>query len=130
MSLEDAAEHARLSAGDDDVALAEFEKAQTRSTEQLAEDLEERTGLESRVTILGHVQRGGTPSPADRLLATRLGVGCVDFIAEGVHGVMVAARGEGVEAVDLKEVADKRRTVPLDHPMIHSARSLGISLGD
>lgn len=130
MSIEDAAEHARLAAGDDEVALTEFEKAQTRSTEQLAEDLEERTGLESRVTILGHVQRGGTPSPADRLLATRLGVGCVDLIADGVHGVMVAARGEGVEAVDLKEIAGQRRTVPLDHPMIHSARSLGISLGD
>src|SRR5690606_31534316 len=88
-----------------------------------------RTGLESRVTILGHVQRGGTPSPADRLLATRLGVACVDFIAEGRVGVMVAVRGESVEAVDLKEVAGKRRMVPLDHPMIHSARRLGIALG-
>lgn len=111
-------------------ALQEFEQVQTRSTEHLAEQLEELTGLESRVTILGHVQRGGTPSPADRMLATRLGVACVDFIAEGVHGVMVAARGEGVEAVDLKEVAGKRRSVPLDHPLVHSARQLGISLGD
>ncbi|HLT97845.1 MAG TPA: 6-phosphofructokinase, partial [Acidimicrobiia bacterium] len=108
----------------------EFEQVQTRSTEHLAEQLEELTGLESRVTILGHVQRGGTPSPADRMLATRLGVACVDFIAEAVHGVMVAARGEGVEAVDLKEVAGKRRSVPLDHPLVHSARQLGISLGD
>ncbi len=107
-----------------------FEQAQLRSTERLAEELEERTGLESRVTILGHVQRGGTPSPADRLLATRLGVACVDFIAEGRVGVMVAVRGESVEAVDLKEVAGKRRMVPLDHPMIHSARRLGIALGD
>ena len=110
--------------------IAQFETDQARSTEQLAGELEERTGLESRVTILGHVQRGGTPSPADRLLATRLGVACTDLIADGVHGVMVAARGEGVEAVDLKEVAGSRRTVPLDHPMIHSARQLGISLGD
>src|SRR5690606_30853742 len=76
-------------------ALQEFEQVQTRSTEHLAEQLEELTGLESRVTILGHVQRGGTPSPADRMLATRLGVACVDFIAEAVHGVMVAARGPG-----------------------------------
>lgn len=111
-------------------AIAEFEAGQARSTERLAEELEARTGLESRVTILGHVQRGGTPSPADRLLATRLGVACSDFIAEGVHGVMVAARGEGVAAVDLKEIAGKRRTVPVDHPMVHSARQLGISLGD
>jgi 6-phosphofructokinase 1 len=99
-------------------------------TLRLAEQLEARTGLESRVTILGHIQRGGTPSPADRLLATRLGVACTDFIAEGIHGVMVAARGDGAEAVDLKEIAGKRRSVPLDHPMVHSARSLGISFGD
>ncbi len=108
----------------------EGENARHRSTERLAAQLEERTGLESRVTILGHVQRGGTPSPADRLLATRLGTACVDLIAEGVHGVMVAARGEGTEPVALKEVAGRRRPVPLDHPMIHSARRLGISLGD
>jgi 6-phosphofructokinase len=82
------------------------------------------------VTILGHVQRGGTPSPADRLLATRLGVACSDLIADGAHGVMVGARGEGVEAVDLKEIAGKRRIVPIDHPMVHSARQIGISLGD
>src|SRR5690554_5214118 len=110
--------------------IAAFEQGQLRSTEQLADELERQTGLESRVTILGHVQRGGTPSPADRLLATRLEMTCVDYIAEGRVGVMVAVRGEDVEAVDLKEVAGKRRTVPLDHPMIHSARRLGISLGD
>ncbi|CAN5821879.1 ATP-dependent 6-phosphofructokinase [soil metagenome] len=118
--------------GDDDSGDEgpDHEKNQSRSTERLAVELEDRTGLESRVTILGHVQRGGTPSPADRLLATRLGTACVDLIAEGVHGVMVAARGEGTEAVALKEVAGRRRPVPLDHPMIHSARQLGISLGD
>jgi 6-phosphofructokinase 1 len=130
MSIADSAERSRLSNEGDGDALAEFEKEPTRSTEHLAEELEERTGLESRVTILGHIQRGGTPSPADRLLATRLGVACTDFIAEGIHGVMVAARGDGVAAVDLKEIAGKRRSVPLDHPMVHSARSLGISFGD
>ena len=140
MSIADAATYRRLveekeaSAGEEreaaKAALAEFERVQARSTETLAAQLEERTGLESRVTILGHVQRGGTPSPADRLLATRLGVACVDLIAEGARGVMVAARGEGTEPVDLKEVAGKRKTVPLDHPMVRSARHLGISLGD
>ncbi len=126
--------HKAAADGDEKMAvktqIGEFERDQARSTEQLAGEMEERTGLESRVTILGHVQRGGTPSPADRLLATRLGVACVDLVAEGARGVMVAVRGEGVEAVDLKEIAGKRRTVPLDHPMIHSARQLGISLGD
>jgi ATP-dependent phosphofructokinase / diphosphate-dependent phosphofructokinase len=140
MSAEDAAEYARLKQRKSEATaeekaeikaeIATFEQERARSTEQLAGELEVRTGLESRVTILGHVQRGGTPSPADRLLATRLGVACADFIDQGVRGVMVAARDEGVEAVDLKEIAGKRRTVPLDHPMIHSARQLGISLGD
>jgi 6-phosphofructokinase 1 len=99
-------------------------------TENLAEALEETTGLESRVTILGHVQRGGTPSPADRLLATRLGTATASYIAEGVHGVLVAARGESTEAVPLKEIAGVTKYVPLDHPWIESARSLGIVLGD
>ena len=140
MSNQDAARLAELTTRKKDASgdekkdvkaeIAAFENEQQRSTETLADVLEDVTGLESRVTILGHVQRGGTPSPGDRLLATRLGTACVDFIAEGLHGVMVAARGGGVEAVPLKEIAGQRRTVPLDHPMVDSARSLGISLGD
>jgi 6-phosphofructokinase 1 len=97
---------------------------------QLARQLEAMTRLESRVTILGHVQRGGTPSPADRVLATRLGTACADFIAQGVFGVLVAARGEGVEAVPLKDIVGKLKHVPLDHPWIESARRVGICLGD
>jgi 6-phosphofructokinase 1 len=99
-------------------------------TENLADALEEATGLESRVTILGHVQRGGTPSPADRLLATRLGTATASYIAEGIHSVLVAARGETTEPVPLKEIAGVTKYVPLDHPWIDSARSLGIVLGD
>lgn len=100
------------------------------NTVQLARQLEALTSLEARVTILGHVQRGGTPSPADRLLATRLGTACAQFINEGQYGVMVAARGDGVEAVPLDQVAGKRKTVPLDHPWIQSARLVGTNLGD
>ena len=88
------------------------------------------TGLESRVTILGYVQRGGSPSAVDRLLATRLGTACADLISEGVHGVMVASRGDKTEPVPLEKVAGKRKTVPLDHPWITSARLVGTSLGD
>ncbi len=99
-------------------------------TAALADALSEYTSLESRVTILGHVQRGGTPSPTDRLLATRLGTACTGYIAEGVHGVMVAARGEGTEAVPLKEIAGVTKSVPLDHPWLDSARHLRIALGD
>ena len=99
-------------------------------TLKLAHQLEERTGLESRPTILGHLQRGGTPSAADRLLATRLGTACADMIQAGVSGVMVAARGEGVEAMQLEDVAGRKKLVPLDHPWIESARRVGTNLGD
>jgi 6-phosphofructokinase 1 len=99
-------------------------------TLKLAHQLEERTGLESRPTILGHLQRGGTPSAADRLLATRLGTACADLIQSGVSGVMVAARGEGTDAMPLEEVAGRKKLVPLDHPWIASARRVGTNLGD
>jgi 6-phosphofructokinase len=96
----------------------------------LAEQLEELTGLESRVTILGHLQRGGTPSAPDRFLATRLGTACAQLIQEGHYGVMVAARGEGTEPVPLEDIVGKRKTVPLDHPWLESARAVGTNLGD
>ena len=99
-------------------------------TLQLAHQLEERTGLESRPTILGHLQRGGIPSAADRLLATRLGTACADLIQSEVSGVMVAAHGEGTEAMPLEDVAGRKKLVPLNHPWIESARRVGTNLGD
>ncbi|MBN1447967.1 MAG: 6-phosphofructokinase [Bacteroidetes bacterium] len=99
-------------------------------TMRLARELELRTGLESRVTILGHLQRGGAPTAYDRLLATRIGTACAEFIHEGRFGIMVAARGEGVEAMPLDDVVGKRKAVPLDHPWIQSARGVGTCLGD
>jgi ATP-dependent phosphofructokinase / diphosphate-dependent phosphofructokinase len=97
---------------------------------KLAHQLEQRTGLESRPTILGYLQRGGTPSAADRLLATRLGTACADLIQQGVSGVMVAARGDSAEPVLLEEVAGRKKLIPLDHPWIESARRVGTNLGD
>ena len=91
--------------------------------------LEELTKLESRLTILGHVQRGGTPSPFDRVLATQLGTAAARCAYEGIYNVMVAARNNGVETVPLEEVVGKRKTVPLDHPWIQSVQDLGVSLG-
>ena len=82
------------------------------------------------MTILGYVQRGGTPSAADRLLATRLGSACADLINEGVFGVMVAARGDGTEPVPLEKVAGKRKSVPPDHSWMETARRLETCLGD
>jgi 6-phosphofructokinase 1 len=96
----------------------------------LARRLEELTGLETRVTILGYLQRGGTPSAGDRLLATRLGTACADVIARGEFGVMVAARGDTTATVPLDQVVGKRKTVPLDHGWIKAARDIGVCLGD
>jgi 6-phosphofructokinase 1 len=110
--------------------LAKLQAQHAGNTLRLSKQLEELTGLESRVTILGHVQRGGTPSAADRLLATRLGTACAAFIDEGIYGVMVAARGDSTQAVPLEKVAGKRKKVPIDHPWIESARRVGTSLGD
>ena len=96
----------------------------------LAQRLQELTGLESRVTALGHLQRGGSPSPSDRLLATRLGTACAEYIAEEKYGVMVASRGDQCVAIPLEEVAGKRRLIPKDHPWIQAARMVGTSFGD
>jgi len=113
-----------------DTELAKLEIRLANRTLSLSKRLEELTGLESRVTILGHLQRGGTPSAADRILATRLGTACARFIADGVAGVMVASIAEKAEAVPLEKVAGRRKTVPPDHPWIQTARDVGTCLGD
>ncbi len=110
--------------------LASLEVRHQGNTMRLAKQLEDLTQLESRVTILGYVQRGGTPCAADRLLATRLGSACGDLIHEGIFGVMVAARGEGTEPVPLEKVAGKRKSVPPDHQWVDTARRVGTCMGD
>ena len=97
---------------------------------KLAEALEAATGLESRVTVLGYVQRGGTPDAQDRLLGTILGGAGADMVAEGTFGVTVAARGQGAVPVPLEEVAGTLKTVPLDHPWLQAARHVGTCMGD
>lgn len=109
--------------------LAALDARQAGHTLRLAGQLEELTGLESRVSILGYVQRGGTPSAADRLLATRLGSAAADLVGNGQFGVMVAVAGDATRAVPLSDVAGKRRTVPLDHPLVAAAEHLGTCLG-
>jgi 6-phosphofructokinase 1 len=108
----------------------ELQQRQIGRSMRLAAELEPLTGLESRVTILGYIQRGGAPSAADRLLATRLGTEAAKLIQEGVYGVMVAARGNSVDAVPLEKVVNKRKVVPLDHDWVDSARRVGTCLGD
>jgi ATP-dependent phosphofructokinase / diphosphate-dependent phosphofructokinase len=109
---------------------AEPEIPQVGNALKLAQQLEAITGLESRVTILGHLQRGGTPSAGDRLLATRLGTAAAALINQGHYGVMVAACGDGTEPVPLGDVVGKRKVVPVDHPWLEAARSVGTCLGD
>ena len=110
--------------------LEDFYRQHVNHTVELTAALEQETGLESRLTILGHLQRGGTPSAADRVLATRLGTACATLIHEGKYGVMVGARGEDVEAVPLGEVAGEIKLVPPDHPLIETARLVCTSFGD
>jgi 6-phosphofructokinase len=141
MSKEDAAEFAAAKRRRENAkAKTEKQRAKTEltildarhsgNTLRLAKQLEELTHLEARVTILGYVQRGGTPSAGDRLLATRLGTMCAELIQENVFGVMVAARGDGAKPVPIAEVAGKLKMVPASHPWIESARRVGTSLGD
>jgi len=110
--------------------LDDVENQHKGSTLRLAQKLEELTSLETRLTILGHLQRGGTPSAADRLLTTQLGTACARLIQEGQFGVMVAIRGGQTLPIPLEEVVGKRKIVPLDHPWIESARLVNTSLGD
>ena len=112
------------------VEIATLESRHVGNTTRLAKQLEELTHLESRLTILGYVQRGGTPSAADRLLATRLGCAATDAIEKGIFGVMVAAKGDGTELVPLEKVAGKRKVVPVDHSWVQTARRVGTCMGD
>ena len=96
----------------------------------VASQIEECTGLESRVTVLGHLQRGGSPTSFDRLLATRYGVKAAELCAAGASGVMVALRGSDILTVPLSDVGGKARLVDPAHPLLEVARRVGTCLGD
>jgi 6-phosphofructokinase 1 len=93
----------------------------------VSREIEERTGISVRATVLGHVQRGGSPSPADRVLATRLGVGAVHAVAEGRFGRMVALRGGEITTVPIASAVATLKTVDPTGSVVGAARSLGIS---
>jgi ATP-dependent phosphofructokinase / diphosphate-dependent phosphofructokinase len=80
--------------------------------DQLAPEIEARTGIETRATILGHIQRGGVPSAFDRVLATRLGMAAIHLVVEGLWGTMVAQKGTDIEHVGFQEALGKLKTVP------------------
>ncbi len=95
----------------------------------VASELEKRTGKEVRACVLGHLQRGGTPSPFDRMLCSMFGTEAIELVAAGAFGQMVAFSGSHVVAVPLAEAVARLKTVPPDGDMARTARALGICLG-
>ena len=96
----------------------------------LQEALERTTAIEARTVVLGHLQRGGSPTASDRILATQLGAKVVDLIIQGDFGRMVAVQDGKITSVPLQVASGGPRTVPLDHPLVAAARSIGTSFGD
>ncbi len=95
----------------------------------IAEKIEEGVGIETRKTILGYIQRGGSPTPTDRLLASSFGAYAVDLIAREEYGNMVMKKGENISSLPLKKVGGKLRLVPEHHSLVEKARGLGVCMG-
>jgi 6-phosphofructokinase 1 len=96
---------------------------------RVAREIEVETGLETRATVLGYIQRGGVPSASDRVLATSLGVAAADMLARGEYGKMVGETAGRIVPVDLSVPAGKVKFVPADHPMLDTAAAVGVCLG-
>jgi phosphofructokinase-like protein len=98
--------------------------------EMLANRISSELGIESRETVLGHIQRGGSPSAFDRILATRLGYGAVSLIAEGDFGKMVCLKTPRIESVPLEEAVKQLKKVNVDIDTVQAAKAIGVSFGD
>lgn len=96
----------------------------------IADMVEKVTGIESRATVLGHLQRGGSPSHFDRILATRYGVEAAKLAISGKSGCMVSLQNGKITFIDFEDIPKLIRAVPRDHQLIKAARELGISFGD
>ena len=96
----------------------------------VAQEIERRCGLESRSIVLGHIQRGGTPTPFDRVLATVLAHHAVELAAAGKFGELVVFKEGKVSSVPIERIAGKIKTVPPDDPLVRAARAVGTSFGD
>ncbi len=97
---------------------------------RLAEEIERIACIETRVTVLGHLQRGGRPVPYDRILSTRYGVKAVELVSEGKFGMMVGLQGDCITAVSLEDAVGKLKTVPSDGELVKIAKSVGVGFGD
>ena len=98
--------------------------------QKIAQDLTDITGIDSRVTVLGHLQRGGRPSPYDRILSTRYGVAAVELIKAAKFGMMVSLQGNEITAVSLEAAVGTLKTVPTNGELIRIAKSIGVEFGD
>jgi ATP-dependent phosphofructokinase / diphosphate-dependent phosphofructokinase len=98
--------------------------------QKVAFDIESATGIETRTITLGHVQRGGTPVAADRVLATEFGGTALELLMSGERGRLVVMQGKNVTHIPLEEAAGRQRLVPLDHSLVRHARNVGTCFGD
>jgi len=98
--------------------------------EAVAAEIQRQTGKETRVCVLGHLQRGGGPTTFDRLLCTRFGARAIQLVADRQYGYMVALRPPDTVAVKITDAIGRLRTVPLDGDLVQTARALGISFGE
>jgi 6-phosphofructokinase 1 len=96
----------------------------------LANAIESATGLETRSTILGHIQRGGTPSARDRVLASHFGHHALELVMSGERGRLVVLKDGKIGHVNIEDVAGKQRTVPPDDRLVKTARAVATSFGD
>jgi 6-phosphofructokinase 1 len=128
-----AAEGARQQGGDYVTAGAQVANREARLggiAGVLVAELEKRTGKEARACVLGHLQRGGSPTNFDRALCTIFGAEAVELIANGEFGEMVAYFGSHVGHVKIAEAVGRLKTVPIDSGFVRTARALGVCLGD
>ena len=105
------------------------EAGYTTATNRIAKQIEELTGSEARVCVPGHMQRGGSPSPYDRVLATQFGTYAAKMVEDQIYGVTVAMQNNHVVANRLADIAGRTRLVPESHGMLEVARRMGLSLG-
>jgi len=121
---------------DGDISVREIDQKRTDPVrlggagERIAKRIEDETGLETRVTVLGHVQRGGSPTAYDRLLATRFGAVALQAASRGEYGVMVSLQRNAVVTVPLQDAIGRQKLVPPDSQLVFAARSVGTCMGD
>lgn len=97
---------------------------------KIADQIENITGIETRVTVLGHLQRGGRPNPFDRILSTRYGVGAVDFINSGISGVMVALQDGEIKPITIASAVNRLKLVDPEGELVKITKDLGVGFGD